>query len=87
MNNKIQNIELLSLTIALILSSFIGYGFHIILKTCQTDSWIALFFCLFLSIPLIYLFYKIFNYEEKLPINKKIEKLYGKKIGFIIQHW
>ena len=84
MHNKIKNIELFSLLITLILSSFMGIGINILIKTSQTDSWISILLCLIISIPTLIIFYLIFNYEPNLPIHDKIFKLFGKYIGFII---
>ena len=84
MLNKIKNVEVLSIIITLILSSFIGFSINITLKYSRVDSWITILLCFLLSIPSLIIFIIIFNYKEDLPINKKIEILFGKKIGTII---
>lgn len=84
MQNKIKSIELWSLLITLILASFIGVSINIILNICKTDAWIAILLCFILFIPSFIIFIIIFNYKDDLPINKKIEILFGKKIGTII---
>jgi len=84
MQNKIKIIELWSLIITIILSSFIGTSVNIILSKCKTDAWIAILLCFILFIPSFLIFKNIFNYKEDIPINKKIELLFGKKIGAII---
>ena len=83
MHNKIKVIELWSLIITLILSSFIGIGINILIKTSKTDAWVSILLCFIIMIPTIIVFLTIFNYKEELPLNKKINHLFG-KFGFII---
>ena len=84
MRNNLKSLELTSLIITIILASYSGIGIYSILKICANDAYIAVLLALSLGIPSIILFLIIFNYEENLPLNLKIEKIFGNFLGKII---
>lgn len=84
MKNKINYLQFSTLFIIGIFTSFLGVSFVGLMKTAKIDSWISIIIAGIVGCIFIGLFIYIFNYEPSLPLNEKIKKLFGKKIGFMI---
>lgn len=84
MKNNLKSLELLSLIIMLIISSYIGIGIHTLIKINSNNSYISIIISLITGIPIILVFLTITNYEKKLPINLKLKKIFGQYLGKII---
>lgn len=84
MKNQINYLQLCSLLLMIIVTSFLGVGFIGLIKVAQIDAWLSIIIGGIIGIILICAFIYIFNYEPDLSINQKITKLFGKKLGFII---
>lgn len=78
---KINNLQFNSILIVIILQSFFGLtGLNI----SSNDYWVSVLLGFLLGILIIALFIYIFSFKKELPIDKKIELLFGNKIGFLI---
>lgn len=80
MKSNLKSLELLSLIIMIIISSYVGIGIHTLTKTSSNDSYISIILTIITGIPIIFSFLVIFNYEKDLPLNLKLEKLLGKHL-------
>ncbi len=84
MNNKIGNKSFSSLIFLISQSMFLGVGFTQILNSSRQNTPSAIIIGTIIGMFVLYLFLKVFNYEKDLTIFEKIEKLYGKILGNII---
>ena len=82
MKNKITLYQYFSLVIYIIISSFLGIGVYSLFKSSKVDAIFSIFTVLILTIIIYYLIIEIINFKKDLPLNEKINYLYGKKIGF-----
>ena len=82
--NKINCTQFSSIIIMLILSSFLGVGIFSLIKASGIDAYLSIILGGIIGSIFIYLFITIFNYEPSLTLKDKINKLFGKKIGFIL---
>ncbi len=84
MKNKISMMQLFSLNIFIIISSFFGIGIYNVFKSAKTDAWISIINTTILSFIIFFLIIYIANYKKNLTIGEKVIHLYGKKMGTII---
>ena len=84
MNKKINYRGFASLIFFLSESMFIGAGLNQILNTSKNTSILSCIFGIMIGLIIFYLYYKLSDYERDLDLTRKIEKLYGKKLGNII---
>ena len=84
MNKKIGNIGFASLVFFLSQEIFLGVGFSRILNISLQDTWLSLILAFILGFIFLILFFKIINYEKDLNLFDKNKKLFGNKLGKII---
>ncbi|MEG1015390.1 MAG: endospore germination permease [Bacilli bacterium] len=84
MKNKITTFSYYSIIIVFLVSSFLGIGVYSLFNSSKEDSIISLFISLLIGLLILLSYIKIFNYEPSLPIDKKINKLFGSILGTII---
>lgn len=84
MNLKIGNKEYSSILFFISETCFLSVGLSEILTLSKTDSIISGIIGIILSFIFLYLILKFNDYEKNLNIFKKIDKLYGKTIGNLI---
>ena len=84
MNLKIGNKEYSSILFFISETCFLSVGLSEILTLSKTDSIISGIIGIILSFIFLYLILKFNDYEKNLDIFKKIDKLYGKTIGNLI---
>ena len=82
--NKINLWQFSSLLIIVMIASFLGVGIYALINFAKVDAYIGVLIAGLLGGIILYLFIKIANYEPDLPLNEKINKLFGNKIGTII---
>lgn len=81
---KINLWQYVPLLIVIMVSSFLGIGIYSIVQCSKVDAWVSLLLGGLFGFIILFLFIKVANYEPSLPLNKKINKLFGNKIGCII---
>ena len=84
MNSKISNKGFSSLIFFTSQSMFLGVGLTQILNSSKQASPFAVLLGFGLGFIVLYLFLKLLNYEKDLTIYEKLEKLFGKTIGNIL---
>lgn len=77
---KINNYNIISLMIIILFTTTYGEGIYVIIKQSGVDSYISIILSIFFSLPLLYIFNKIFNYEPNLNIFEKNKKLFKNSI-------
>lgn len=82
--NKIDALQLCSLIIMISLSGFLGSGFYCLIKAALNNGYLSIVIGGAIAIIIACLLLYIANYEIELPINEKINKLFGKGIGVIL---
>ena len=80
-NNKIYSIQFGSMLIMKILSTFLGVSVYSILKTSNVDAYLCPIIAGIIGIFLVYMFIQFLNYEEELPLDKKITKILALSLG------
>lgn len=81
---KISYLELAAIIIIQTVTPFFGICFSILKENTGVNLWISALISYILGfIPILFILY-ISKYEPELKLNEKIKKLYGKKLGFII---
>lgn len=86
MKQKINCLQYGSMIVMIIASSFVGIGVYSLVKATGVDAYLSILMALIIAIPLLLLFLYIANYEPNLSFPHKMEKLYGKKIGRIVNY-
>lgn len=81
---RTRGIEFSSMLIFLMFSCFLGIGAESCLIISGIDYWIVPIISTFIGLPILLLYLYIFNNKDKLNINNLNIKLFGKKIGLII---
>ena len=81
---KISLHQFSSLIIFSIFSSFFGIGIYSAFKAGKIDAPIGIIISIIFSLFIVFLITYIANYQPDLTIGEKIKKLYGKKIGTIL---
>lgn len=84
MYTKVSNKGFASLIFFISQSMFLGIGIPQILSSSKQNSPYSIILGFILGFIILYLFMKIMNYEKDLNIFEKMEKLYGKILGNII---
>ena len=84
MNTKISKKGFSSIIYFLTQVMFLRVGTSMILNSCENGSIYSIILGSIFSIILLLFILKIYNYEKDLTLFEKIEKLYGKNIGFLI---
>ncbi len=84
MNTKISNKGFSSLIFFTSQAMFLGVGITQIINSSKQNSPLVVILGSILGLCVLYLFLKLFNYEKDLNIFLKLEKLYGKVIGNIL---
>ena len=81
---KISYLELASLVVIQTVTTFFGISISILKQDAGINAWLSALISYIIGfIPLLIVIY-ISNYEKDLNLHKKITKLFGDKIGFII---
>lgn len=83
-NNIINKLQLCSILILIMMSPFLGTGFYLLIKSSGIDAYFSIIIggiCGLLPI-LVYIY--VNNYQPELPLNKKINLLFGKEIGYLL---
>lgn len=78
---KISNFNLISLMIIILFTTIYGEGIYVIIKGSGTDSYISILLSIIISLPFLYIFNFLFNYEPSLNIFEKNKRLF--KFHFI----
>ena len=86
MLKKIDSIEFTSLFILTFLSSSIGLSLYTTIKYASINSYIGILISFITSIIPLLIFIFILNYKQELNIKEKINHLYGKYLGTIINY-
>lgn len=86
MPKKIDSYEFTSLLILNFLSSSIGLSLYTTIKYASINSYIGVLISSITSIIPLLIFIIILNYKEKLNIKEKINHLFGKYLGTIINY-
>lgn len=86
MIKKIDNYEYSSLFILTFLSSSIGISLYTTIKYASIDSYIGVAISTIFSIIPLTVFFLILNYKPNLNIKEKINNLFGKELGTIINY-
>lgn len=73
---KINNYNIISLMIIILFTTTYGEGIYVIIKESGVDSYVSIILSIIISLPLLYIFNKIFNYEPNLNIFEKNKKLF-----------
>ena len=81
---KISYLELAAIIIIQTVTPFFGICFSILKENTGTNLWLSAIISYILGFIPILLIIFISKYEPELKLSEKINKLYGKKIGFII---
>ena len=84
MKNKINCLQYSTMLILIVVSAFMGIGVYSLVQAAGIDAYIAILLGIIVGIPVLLLFLYIANYEPDLAFPKKLEKLYGKKMGKIV---
>ena len=82
--SKLTSLQFSCLIIFPILALFSGIGTHNIIKIAEIDSYITVLISYVLGLLPLFIFISIFNYKEDLTIIEKVNYLFGKYLGFII---
>ena len=78
---KISNFNLISLMIIILFTTIYGEGIYVIIRGSGTDSYISILLNIIISLPFLYVFNFLFNYEPSLNIFEKNKRLF--KFHFI----
>ena len=73
---KISNFNLISLMIIILFTTIYGEGIYVIIKGSGTDSYISILLSIIISLPFLYIFNFLFNYEPSLNIFEKNKRLF-----------
>ncbi len=84
MKNKINCLQYNTMLILIMVSAFMGIGVYSLVQAAGIDAYITVLLGIIVGIPILLLFLYIANYEPDLAFPKKLEKLYGKKIGKVV---
>lgn len=84
MKNKINCLQYSTMLILIMVSSFMGIGIYSLVRAAGIDAYITVLLGIIVGIPTLLLFLYIANYEPDLAFPKKMEKLYGVKLGKIV---
>ena len=82
--NKINTLQFCCCFWSLLLASFLGMSTFFIIKSAKINSLFSILISFIFSLLLLFIFIKIFNYEPNLNFKEKLNKLFGKKISFIL---
>lgn len=81
---KLSSLQFSCLVCFPILSLFSGIGTYNIIKIAKVDSYLSVMISYLLGLLLLLLFITIFNYKKELNITQKINFLFGKFLGSIL---
>lgn len=84
MNKKIGHKGFSSIIFFLSQEIFIGIGFTRILSISKQDTWLSILIAFIIGFIFLNFFLRFMNYEKDLNIFEKNKKIFGKKIGNII---
>lgn len=84
--DSITNTQFSCLIVFPILALFSGIGTHNTIKIASVDSYFSVFLSYLIGFLPLLLFLIIFNYRKDLNIKEKIEYLFGKILGTIINY-
>lgn len=84
MKNKITSMQVANIAYFAMLSFCIGISTHNITQIAREDCWISILIGFVAGFIPLYIYLGIINYEPGLSIVEKVEHLFGKKIGKII---
>lgn len=73
---KINNYNLISLMIIILFTTTYGEGIYVIIKGSGVNAYISIILSIILSIPSLFIFNTLFNYEPDLNIFEKNKKLF-----------
>ena len=81
---KINSLQLASFIISFIIASLTGIGIYIATEGAVIDAWISVIISAMMGIvPLVMILY-LFNFEQDKTITEKINYIFGKYLGFVI---
>ncbi len=83
-NQKINMLQFSAIYVSMILTFFLAIGSYSLIKATAVDGWISIILGGLVGFILVWIFIYIFNYEPDLPIYQKTLKLFGKKIGTVV---
>lgn len=83
---KLTSLQFSCLVSFPLLALFSGIGTHNIVKIAEVDSYISVLLSYLIGIIPLLLFIFIFNYKQELDIKDKINYLFGKYLGTIINY-
>lgn len=83
-NDKINSIEFTAMYIILSITSFLGIGVYCVTKSAGINAYLSIVINFFVGFLLLFVFFKIWNYEPNLNILEKNKKLFGNIIGSIL---
>lgn len=82
--DKINALQLTSLVMILLISGFMGTGIYSLIRVASVDGYISIIISMILGLVIVFIFTYIANYEKDLSVRDKINSIFGKKIGFIL---
>lgn len=83
-NSKINALGMCSLIIILLISGFMGTGIYSLIRASSIDGYISIICSFIFGFVIIYMFITIFNYNGELTIRDKINTIFGKGVGFLL---
>lgn len=83
-NKQISSIQLSSILLLMIIASFSGIGIFSIVKASGIDAYLSIPIAGVVGISYILVYFYIAGYEPDLQFGEKTKKIFGKKIGFIV---
>lgn len=84
--NKITTIQVCFTYTLLSVASFLGIGIFGMLQLAKRDAYISVLISFLVSSIILFIFFKVWNYEPNLPFYEKTKKLFGKTLGTIINY-
>ncbi len=84
MKNKINCLQYSTMVVLIMVSAFMGIGVYCLVQAAGIDAYITIPLGMIVGIPVLLLFLYIANYEPDLALPKKLEKLYGKRLGKVV---
>lgn len=81
---KINALQLAVMMEMMLVSSFVGIGMFALVKSAGVDAYMSIIIAAVVGIIIILTFFAIFDYEPDLSISEKFIKVFGKKIGNIL---
>lgn len=83
-NKKISSIQLSSILLMITIASFSGIGIFSIVKASGIDAYLSVLIAGIIGVSYLLIYFYVADYEPDLQLGEKTKKIFGQKIGFII---